>query len=387
MKKTFVHICEEFEYTWLGKDNGMIPIYVHEILGYDSKIVTCNLKKDLPEKIRGVEIIKIPRWIKKIGNFAPIVIFIKRIPLYYWLIKNAKSIDVLMLFHITKCSYWNTYFYKKFNPRGKVYVKADFNLEVYQKELERTVMTPKSLKEFFRKRREIKEYNKRRKLVRMVDNISYETKKNYDIMKDNYAGISTVEKTFYLPNGYDDMYIKQHFKINSFKEKENIFLTVGRLGTYEKNTELILNTLEKVDLKNWKFYFIGSVEQEFQEKINVFFEKNPSKKKNIIFTGIIKNKKELYDYYNRAKIFILSSRYESFGIVLSEALAFNNYILSTDTGAIRDILDGTNGEIINENNLSILMQEIINGKNIVINDSKINEFKYSNIIKTLKNRI
>ena len=28
MKKTFLHISEEFEYTWLGKDNGMIPIYM-----------------------------------------------------------------------------------------------------------------------------------------------------------------------------------------------------------------------------------------------------------------------------------------------------------------------------------------------------------------------
>lgn len=384
MKKTFVHICEEFEYTWLGKDNGMIPIYAHEILGYDSKIVTCNLKKDLPDKIRGIEIVKIPRWLKKIGNFAPFIIFIKRIPLYYWLIKNAKSIDVLMLFHITKCSYWNTYLYKKFNPSGKVYVKADFNLEVYKKELVRTEMTPKNLKEFFKKRREIKEYNKRRKLVKMVDRISYETKKNYNVMKDSYAGISTVGKTFYLPNGYDDIYIKENFKISRFEEKENIFLTVGRLGTYEKNTELILDNLEKVDLKNWKFYLIGPIEQQFQEKINRFFERNPDKKKNIIFTGIIKNKKELYDYYNRAKIFVLSSRYESFGIVLSEALAFNNYILSTDTGAIRDILDGTNGEIINENNLAILMEEIINGKNIEMDSLKINEFKYSNIIKKVR---
>lgn len=384
MKKTFVHMCEEFEYTWIGKDNGMIPIYAHEILGYDSKIVTCDLKKDLPDEIRGVEIVKISRWIKKMRNFLPFIIFIKRIPLYYWLIKNAKNIDILMLFHITKCSYWNAYFYKKFNPSGKVYVKADFNLEVYEKELRRTEMVPKNLREFFRKRREIKEYRKRRKLIKIVDKISYETKKNYEIMKDSYAGINTTGKTFYLPNGYDDIYIKQNFKIKSFEEKENIFLTVGRLGTYEKNTELILNTLEKVDLKNWKFYLVGPIEKGFQEKINMFFKKNPFKKKNVIFTGIIKNKEELYSYYNRAKVFILSSRYESFGIVLSEALAFNNYILSTDTGAIRDILDKNNGKIINESNLSILMEEIINEENIVIKDSKINDFKYSNIIKKVQ---
>ena len=111
---TFVHLCEEFQLTWIGKDNGMIPIYAHEILGYNSKIVTCDLKKDLPKTIRGVEIIKIARWLKKVPNFAPFVMFFKRIPLYYWIIKNAKNIDILMLFHVTKCSYWDAYFYKKF---------------------------------------------------------------------------------------------------------------------------------------------------------------------------------------------------------------------------------------------------------------------------------
>ena len=44
MSKIFLHISEEFEYTWLGKDNGMIPIYMSEKLGYDSKILTVNLK-------------------------------------------------------------------------------------------------------------------------------------------------------------------------------------------------------------------------------------------------------------------------------------------------------------------------------------------------------
>ena len=59
MKKTFLHISEEFEYTWLGKDNGMIPIYMSEKLGYESKILTVNLKNDLPDNERGVEFIKV----------------------------------------------------------------------------------------------------------------------------------------------------------------------------------------------------------------------------------------------------------------------------------------------------------------------------------------
>lgn len=385
MKKNFVHICEELEATWLGKDNAMIPIYTHEVLGYESEIVTCNLKNDLPDEYRGVKITKIPRWIKKVRNFLPIIIYIKRIPLYCWIIKNAKNIDILMLFHITKCSYWEAMLYRKFNPNGKIYVKADFNPKVYDKEMERQEIKPKNLREFFRKRREINEYNKRKKLVKIVDLISYETKEAFEKMKDSYAEVSTKNRTIYLPNGYDDKIIDEIEK-KSYEEKENIFITVGRLGTYEKNTELILEALEKVDLKDWKFYLIGSITDEFQKKIEEFYKKNPTKKEKVIFLGEIKNKKELYEYYNKAKVFVLTSRWESFGIVLVEALAFNNYILSTKIGAINDIFELENvGEIVTEKNLSNKIESIISRKRInFLNLETKEKFKYTNIIKGLK---
>ena len=70
MSKTFLHISEEFEYTWLGKDNGMIPIYMSEKLGYDSKILTVNLKNDLPDSERGVEFVKVKRKFPFLSKFC-----------------------------------------------------------------------------------------------------------------------------------------------------------------------------------------------------------------------------------------------------------------------------------------------------------------------------
>lgn len=388
----FVHICEEFEYTWIGKDNGMIPIYVHNILGLESEIVTCDLKEDLPKDVRGVQIIKIPRWFKKMKKFAPWVIFLKRIPLYRYICKNAKEIDILMLFHVTKCSYWNAFFYKKFNPNGKIFIKADFNLGVYEKEIQKTQLKPKNLREFFRKRREIKEYNKRKKLVSMANLISYETEEAYEKMKDSYAGISTQGKTILLPNGYDDLLIEKKFKLKSYNEKENIFLTVGRLGTEEKNTEFLLKSLEKIELKDWKFLFVGSIEDKFQKKIDDFFQKFPEKKEQIIFTGMVKDRDVLYEYYNRSKVFILPSKWESFGIVMVEALAFNNYILTSNTCAAKDITNNEEiGEIfsiVDESELikkvtKIIEKEVnLEEKEYMINEYK-NKFKYSSIIKGL----
>ena len=51
----------------------------------------------------------------------------------------------------------------------------------------------------------------------------------------------------------------------------------------------------------------------------------------------------MFDYYNRAKIFLLTSKWESFGIVLVEALRFGDYIITTDVGGAKDITN--NGKI------------------------------------------
>ena len=395
MKKTFLHISEEFEYTWIGKDNGMIPIYMNEELGYESKILTVNLKKDLPDEVRGIKIIKVKRIFSFLSNFAYSNKLLKIFNIYNYFIKNAKNIDVLLLFLVSICSYWYAYFYKKYNPNGKIYIKADFNLGVYKKEWSIVNSKPKSLREFFKKRRESQEYSKRKKLIPMVDLISYESFEAFNYMKDSYAGVDTKNKTMYFPNGYDNKVIDK-IKIKSFKEKENIILTVGRLGTKEKNTELLLETLKEVDLKDWKVYLVGSIDKNFIEHKEKFFEDNPNLKEKIIFTGEIKDKEKLYEYYNKVKVFVLPSKWESFGIVMVEAMAFGNYIITSNTCAANDITNNNSiGKIIEIDSKSQLKKEIekavqekIELKNKYEETLKyVLNFKYSNLIKKLGERV
>ena len=395
MSKIFLHISEEFEYTWLGKDNGMIPIYMSEKQGYNSKILTVNLKNDLPDSERGVEFIKVKRRFAFLSNFAYWTKLVKRYNIFKYLIKNAKNIDVLMLFHVSRCSYWYAYFYKKLNPNGFLYIKADFNLAVYQKEWNIVNSKFESLREFFRKRRESAEYNKRKKLIPLTDLISYESLEAYEFMKDTYADIDTKGKTIYLPNGYDNEMIDK-IKVKTLEEKENIILTVGRLGTEPKNTELLLETLKEIDLKNWKVYLVGSIDKKFINYKENFFRENPQLIDKIIFTGEIKDREELYSYYNRAKVFVLPSKWESFGIVMVEAMAFGNYVITSNTCAAKDITNNNEiGRIIEIDSKKELEEEITK---VIFGTIHLNEkyektlnyvlnFKYSNLIKKLGEKL
>lgn len=396
MNKTFLHICEECEYTWIGKDNGMIPIYMKEIFGYNSQILTSNLKNDLPDFERGITFIKVKRIFGFLGNFAYWVKILKRYNLFKYLIKNSKNIDILMLFHVSKCSYWYSYIYKKLNPNGKIYIKVDFELNVYRKELDIINKKTKNLKEYFKRRREVKEYNKRRKLIPMVDLISYESLDSYENMKDKYAGINYKGKVIYLPNGYDNRFIENNFKIKLFEEKENIILTVGRLGTIQKNTELILETVKNLDLKDWKILLIGSIDKNFVEYRDKFFDNNPELREKVIFVGEIKDRKKLYEYYNKSKVFILPSRWESFGIVMVEAMAFGNYVITSNTCAAKDITkNSTIGKIIGiESYLELKesIEEVIN-LNIDLEDKYIKtldyakKFKYEELVKKINENL
>lgn len=392
MKKNFLHIHDEFEYTWLGKDNGMIPIYMSEVCGYNSYILTNDIKHELPDVFRSVHIVKVKRLFKKIGNFAYFIKLLRRLNIFKYLIKNAKEIDVLMLFHISRCSYWYAFVYKLLNKTGKVYIKADFNLEVYQKEIRRLNTKSRTFKDFLKKRNEIAEYKKRKKLVTMVDLISYETEDSYNEMKYSYAGVDTKGKVIYLPNGYDNLEIERNYKIKNMDNKKNIILTVGRLGTEAKNTEFLLESLKKIDFKDWKFYFVGSETKEFQIYKDNFFNKYPYLKEKILFLGEIKDRKKLYSLYNEAKVFVLPSKWESFGIVMVEAMAFGEYIITSNTCAANDITkNGEIGKIISideDKELVNSIQDVINNKiDLKLKYGQtleyVKKFRYENIIKNL----
>ncbi|MBB4037193.1 glycosyltransferase involved in cell wall biosynthesis [Dysgonomonas hofstadii] len=324
-RKNFTLILNHFDDDYLGRDVFLVPYYIQKECGYNVTIVypQTGSNQNLPGTYRGITL----HPIKHGDNKSPHIYFLK---VAAYLIKNAKKIDILMSLYILMKSGRIALLYKLLNPKGISFVKLD--IPTYMVERVSAFFKDKGAKARFKKIF-YRAYFKR------VNLFCCESSDSLDLLLKDDLNPYFRDKTILFENGCDDDLIKElGITTKSFEEKENIFITVGRLGTYEKHTDLLLQGLKNIDFKDWKAYLVGPVKEEFKPYIDKFFKENPLLKEKIIFMGPIYDKKELWEFYNKAKVFILSSLTESSGLVLYEAKFFKNYIISTPVGAASNVI-------------------------------------------------
>lgn len=379
-KKNLTLIFNHFEKEHIGKDVFLVPYYLGKMLQYDVTIVypRTATNVDFPKELKGVRLVALdfnrrlaffPLW--RTWNF------------YVYLLKNARQIDFLMRFHYSVHSKLMVVLYKLLNPKGVAYVKLD--------------MDANAIKEGESKRRN---QSFRHKLgvalssvfLKMVDRVSCETSVAYETLRNcSLPQYQFGDKLKLMPNGFDEELLQSlNVEERDFGKKENLIITVGRLGTPQKNTEMFLRALAHVDLKNWTVCLIGPIEKDFQPVVDTFFERHPEKVGKVIFTGSIYDKKELWEYYYRAKVFVLTSRWEGYPIVYPEAKRFANYIVSTAVSACEDIIEegkyGKSISIDDDRELASILSDIIDGSvNIdVYQGFDATSLSWKNVVKLLE---
>lgn len=123
---------------------------------------------------------------------------------------------------------------------------------------------------------------------------------------------------------------------------------------------MLLQSLEKLDLKNWKILLIGPYDKNFKNKYMEFLKRNNDKKDKIILVGNINNREKLYEIYKKSKVLILTSRREGFPLVYPEALRFGNYIITTKVSGAEDITNYNKiGKIIEIEDSNALNNELV----------------------------
>lgn len=367
MRGNLTLLFDDFEQVHLGKDVFLFPYYLGKRYDMNVHIVypqtPTNIHLSAEYRNAAFHPIKCTHSEKsEYATFKP------------YLEEHAKEIDLLMLFHQVSTTEKLCILYKTLNKRGKCYVKLDVGASIIpsRTRLKRNIF--KFLHNTFQSY----------KFCQMVDYVSIETTEAFNRIRQSKAiHLAFGDKLHFHSNGFDEELLEElGIRINSFSKKENLLITVGQLGTLAKNTPMFLNALKLVNLHDWKVALIGPIAPEFEDEVKAFYNENPNLKEQVIFTGSISDKKELWEYYNRAKVFCLTSLWESFALVLTEAYRFGDYIVTTPVGAYRDVvLANKVGECVPVKNYKALaesLQNIIDGKTDidVYSDEKMRQ-KYS----------
>lgn len=365
----------QFQEMFLSKDIFLIPYYISKELGGECKyLYTQNLgNTEIPKLHRGVTI-------EQTKNKNVWKVFLKEI------LTHAKDIDVLFLTGSSAVHMFATFLYKKINPKGKVVVFGDME-EPQAKELNQNGFhysgglagwIKEKLTDYFF-----------RHVTYLVANTAA-----YHLMADLCERKHWNGLLHFYPCLDDEKFESYGLKRKPFAEKENVMVCVGRIGCYQKNTEMLLNALRKTDLKDWKIYMLGPITSsfdlkeggDFQKVIDQFFEECPWYKERLIFTGMVYDQKTVFEYYNRAKVLLMTSRHESWGNVYSEAAALGCYILSTDVGGAtlcsNDWKFGYRLKQENIGDLAKAIKEVVEGKVDMNEEMSISYYDlcYSNLV-------
>jgi glycosyltransferase involved in cell wall biosynthesis len=338
MSKTFVTIFPNARDFHIHKDVGMIPFVMARDFGYQSTLVCFANSPNYPTLQSESTRLNI--------DFLHGRLFGKRfvvLSVLWYLLRNARKTDVLHLFFQSRATFFAGILYRLLNRKGRLYVRLDVDassLAVFRPGWVHTGCW----NFFFR---------------RVVSLVSCESTAALRILEQRYKGIAG--SLMLLPGGVDDVSVREcGIRLCSFSEKENIILTVSRIGAVEKNADLLLSALEKVLLRDWRAVFIGPLEPDYRKVIADFYRRNPHLSDRVIFTGAV-GRAVLFEWYNKAKVFCLTSHYESFGIVFAEAMYFGNYIVSTPVSAAEDITGNeTMGAVVtNSKELAQTLQALI----------------------------
>lgn len=336
MKKKYGMIYLKSTNVHLVKDMGMIPFKLYKNYGYDSTLITFK-NGDFTYQNNVVKGLKLEFVKNRFNSYT--------LDGSLYLLKNSNKYDILQMFHVTLSSVVYSNIYKLLNRKGKLYLKLDCSYKLPERIRGLNKFKMMFLNSFFKK----------------FDIISVEEEQLYDELIGLVPALK--KKLFILPNGVDFSFLESMNLKYDYSKKENIILNIARVGAEEKNTSMLLNAFKNIDSElrsKWKLRLVGPIEEGFMDYYNKFISENSELKDQIELVGNIDDRKKLYEEYEKAKIFTLTSNFESFGIAFIEAGAFGDVIVSTNVGIAYEIVKDNNGALVNIGDEEALTKELSN---------------------------
>jgi glycosyltransferase involved in cell wall biosynthesis len=338
---TFFPGCQNIH---LIKDVGMIPYVMHKDFGYDSYMM-CYPNEDylyLETEVPGLKMILLGHNLPLLDKAAKflegrsslsgsIVLLSTLIDSSIALLRSGRDIDILQLYHLKPESFLVGLIYRIINPTGILYLKLDLNLN----------------KELISRNMDHPEHQRRGLSLRYFlfdlahfDIISAESRGVYAYMREFFPFFKNCrDRIYYLPDGIDAQ--RMSTLSRPFEAKKNAIIHIGRIGNPQKASDLALEAFADIceDFPNWELLLIGSMDRHFYRFIEELKSKRPSAASRISYLGFVE-RDELYRRYSEAKILLMPSRWESFGLVVAEAGALGNVLLGSDIPPFQDMTEG-----------------------------------------------
>ena len=198
-------------------------------------------------------------------------------------------------------------------------------------------------------------------------------------------------KSCAIPNFIDEKLI--HGNEHCYNSESKKIITVARID-YQKGIEYLLDVANIVLKKHpdWEWHVFGGCNDEsYKKKIETLWHKY-NLEQNVLLMGANNN---IYDVYKDYSFFVLTSRFEGFGMVLLEAKSNNLPTISFDIESgpadiIRDKVDGYLIPPFDIVTMSEKIEHLINNEDTRLYFSKnargnLNEFSKERIIKQWRN--
>lgn len=159
-----------------------------------------------------------------------------------------------------------------------------------------------------------------------------------------YKGnIEVVQNGCDLGKDYPQEYMDKAREDLGIGKNEFVLLFVGQ-HIWEKNVGLIIDSLARIRELPFHMYFVGKgyAEEKMKEMVTTY-ELNDK----VTFAGVITDREILKKYYASANLFLFPSLYDTDGIVVREAAAFNTpSIMLREASASKMLIDSETGFLI-----------------------------------------
>ena len=150
--------------------------------------------------------------------------------------------------------------------------------------------------------------------------------------------------------------IAHHVARTAYNRESKQIISAGRL-TYQKGFDMLVEVAKRVldQYPDWQWVILGEGPDRvmLEEKIRQYGMEG-----HIILAGRVA---DMASYYQDAALFVLTSRYEGFGLVLTEAKAYHLPCVSfrCKAGPQEIVLDGENGYLIDCFDLEQMAERIM----------------------------